>query len=91
MGQITLILRFPDLITCQIDISDFLRKASTKVDKELYYARVRTQEQTKGNYPSCESQIEELERFSHRQSQGQGWLAQESVKDEGVSRWANLP
>ncbi len=45
------------------------------------YARVSTQEQTKGNYPSCESQIEELEAFC----KAEGWDVQEAVKDEGVS------
>ncbi len=45
------------------------------------YARVSTQEQTKGNYPSCESQIEELEAFC----KAKGWQVQALIKDEGVS------
>lgn len=45
------------------------------------YARVSTQEQTEGNYPSCESQIEELERFC----KSQGWEVIEAIKDEEVS------
>jgi len=45
------------------------------------YARVSTQEQTKKDYPSCESQIEELEAFCR----AKGWQAAEIVKDEGFS------
>lgn len=45
------------------------------------YARVSTQEQTRGNYPSCESQIEELEHFCN----SQGWMVLEAIKDEGIS------
>jgi site-specific DNA recombinase len=45
------------------------------------YARVSTQEQTRGQYPSCESQIEELEAFC----KAQGWQVKEAIKDEGVS------
>jgi site-specific DNA recombinase len=45
------------------------------------YARVSTQEQTKGNYPSCESQIEELEAFC----KAKDWQVQALIKDEGIS------
>ena len=45
------------------------------------YARVSTQEQTRGNYPSCQSQIEELEQFC----KSQDWQVEEIIKDEGVS------
>jgi len=45
------------------------------------YARVSTQEQTKKDYPSCESQIEELEAFCL----SRGWQASEIIKDEGYS------
>ncbi len=45
------------------------------------YARVSTQEQTKKDYPSCESQIEELEAFCH----SRGWQVAEIIKDEGHS------
>ena len=45
------------------------------------YARVSTQEQTRGQYPSCQSQIEELEAFCR----AKGWQVQERVKDEGIS------
>jgi site-specific DNA recombinase len=45
------------------------------------YARVSTQEQTKGQYPSCESQIEEMEAAC----KAKGWHVQEIIKDEGVS------
>jgi site-specific DNA recombinase len=43
------------------------------------YARVSTQEQTKGHFPSCDSQIEELEAFAA----SNGWEIIESIKDEG--------
>ena len=43
------------------------------------YARVSTQEQTKGQYPSCDSQIEELEAFCR----SKGWEVYEAIKDEG--------
>ena len=45
------------------------------------YARVSTQEQTKGQYPSCESQVEEMEAACR----AKGWHVQEVIKDEGVS------
>lgn len=45
------------------------------------YARVSTQEQTRGQYPSCESQIEELEAYC----KAQGWQVNETIKDEGIS------
>jgi len=45
------------------------------------YARVSTQEQTKGQYPSCQSQIEELEALC----KAKGWRIVEAIKDEGVS------
>ncbi len=45
------------------------------------YARVSTQEQTKKDYPSCESQIEELEAFCH----SRGWQVAKIIKDEGYS------
>ena len=43
------------------------------------YARVSTQEQTKGQYPSCTTQIEELEAFC----KSKGWDVFEAIKDEG--------
>ena len=46
------------------------------------YARVSTQEQTKGQYPSCESQIEELEAHCR----AKGWHVEASIKDEGSAR-----
>lgn len=45
------------------------------------YARVSTEEQTKGNYPSCESQIEELEDECRRR----GWQINHYVRDAGYS------
>lgn len=45
------------------------------------YARVSTQEQTKGDYPSCESQIEELEAYCL----AKGWEVYAVIKDEGKS------
>lgn len=47
----------------------------------VLYARVSTQEQTKKDYPSCQSQIEELEGFCH----SRGWQVAEIIKDEGHS------
>ncbi len=47
----------------------------------LLYARVSTEEQTKGNYPSCDSQIEELEAECVRR----GWEAYRTIKDEGFT------
>jgi site-specific DNA recombinase len=43
------------------------------------YARVSTQEQTKGQYPSCTTQIEEMEAFCATR----GWEVFERIKDEG--------
>lgn len=45
------------------------------------YARVSTDEQTKGNYPSCRSQLEELEDECRRR----GWQPYRSITDEGYS------
>jgi DNA invertase Pin-like site-specific DNA recombinase len=45
----------------------------------VLYARVSTQEQTKGQYPSCDSQIEELETYC----QAKGWEVYDRIKDEG--------
>lgn len=53
---------------------------TTSIPKRVaLYARVSTQEQTKGQYPSCDSQIEELESFC----QSKGWQVIEPIKDEG--------
>ena len=43
------------------------------------YARVSTQEQTKGQFPSCDSQIEELQAFAASRN----WEIIEEIKDEG--------
>lgn len=51
------------------------------VKKMALYARVSTDEQTKGNYPSCDSQIEELAAECQRR----GWQAAHIIKDEGYS------
>lgn len=45
------------------------------------YARVSTEEQTKGSYPSCESQVEELVATC----QSRGWDVRRIIKDEGFS------
>lgn len=45
------------------------------------YARVSSDEQTRGNYPSCSSQVEELEAAC----KASGWLAHRIIKDEGFS------
>lgn len=56
-------------------------KRSPAKKRMLIYARVSTEEQTKGNYPSCDSQVEELEDECIRQ----GWDIYRVVKDEGIS------
>lgn len=52
---------------------------SVPLKRAVIYARVSTQEQTKGQYPSCESQIEELQGFCA----AQGWQVVDSIKDAG--------
>ena len=58
-----------------------LQTPSVRVKRVVPYARVSSEEQTQGLYPSCESQIEELIEFC----QSQGWQVVESIKDEGFS------
>lgn len=43
------------------------------------YARVSTREQAQGNYPSCDSQIDEMEALCL----SNGWIIIETIKDEG--------
>ncbi len=45
------------------------------------YARVSSEEQTRGNYPSCSSQVEELEAAC----KANGWEVHRVIKDEGFS------
>ncbi len=45
------------------------------------YARVSSEEQTKGNYPSCDSQVEELVAACR----SRGWNVRQVIKDEGFS------
>lgn len=45
------------------------------------YARVSSEEQTRGDYPSCTSQVEELEAACR----AKGWKAVQVFKDEGHS------
>jgi DNA invertase Pin-like site-specific DNA recombinase len=52
---------------------------STK--RAAIYARVSTQEQTKGDYPSCESQIEELVSYCG----SRGWQVIKAIRDEGFN------
>lgn len=54
------------------------RSGSARKQMALY-ARVSTQEQTKGQYPSCDSQIEELEAFCT----SKGWEIFERIQDPG--------
>jgi len=56
-------------------------KQFSPAKRMLLYARVSTEEQTKGNYPSCESQLEELEAECQRR----GWTAYRTIKDEGYT------
>jgi site-specific DNA recombinase len=58
-----------------------ISKPSPTAKRMALYARVSTQEQTKGQYPSCESQVEEMEAACR----SKGWHVQEIIKDEGVS------
>jgi site-specific DNA recombinase len=53
--------------------------ATTK--QVVVYARVSSEEQTKGNYPSCESQVEELVAVC----KARGWGIERIIKDEGYS------
>lgn len=45
------------------------------------YARVSSEEQTRGHYPSCVSQVEELESACRTR----GWQVHRIIKDEGFS------
>ena len=45
------------------------------------YVRVSSEEQTRGNYPSCQSQVEELVAAC----QARGWEVKRIIKDEGFS------
>jgi site-specific DNA recombinase len=56
-------------------------KSTSSVQRVVLYARVSTEEQTKGSYPSCESQVEELEYECAKQ----GWQVTRVIKDEGYS------
>ncbi len=58
-----------------------LRKTPAPKKRMLLYARVSTEEQTKGNYPSCDSQIEELIAECARR----GWEAYREIRDEGYT------
>lgn len=49
--------------------------------RTVLYARVSSEEQTKGNYPSCESQVEEMEAECARR----GFVIHDTVRDEGYS------
>lgn len=55
--------------------------SATSGKRVALYARVSTEEQTRGNYPSCTSQVEELEAACR----ARGWAAQRVIKDEGYS------
>ncbi len=58
-----------------------LKSATTHRRRVALYARVSTEEQTKGLYPSCESQIEELEAYCR----SKGWQVSEEIREEGFS------
>jgi site-specific DNA recombinase len=47
----------------------------------VLYARVSSEEQTKGKYPSCATQIEDTTKYA----QERGWQIVEAIKDEGFS------
>ncbi len=68
--------------THQVKANKFSPTNKLAADKRmLLYARVSTEEQTKGNYPSCDSQIEELEAECRRR----GWEAASIIRDAGYS------
>ncbi len=48
------------------------KSAAKKMPKKrmVLYVRVSTEEQTKGSYPSCDSQVEELEAECRRRGWG---------------------
>ena len=52
--------------------------ARQQAKRYAIYARVSTQEQGKGQYPSCDSQLEELQDCCKRN----GWEFFEAIKDE---------
>jgi site-specific DNA recombinase len=56
-------------------------KAAYPARRMALYARVSSDEQTRGNYPSCTSQVEELQAACH----SKGWEAYRVIKDEGHS------
>ena len=60
-----------------------LEKGAVQAKRRRFalYARVSTEEQTKSNYPSCTSQIEELEQVCRTR----GWEPYRRIKDEGFS------
>ncbi len=55
------------------------KKPVVAAKRMALYARVSTQEQTKGQYPSCDSQVEELEAYCR----SRGWHIFDTIKDEG--------
>lgn len=61
-------------------------KAPKAAKRVAIYARVSTQEQTKGLFPSCDSQIEELETFC----KSRNWQVVEAIKDDEGHRAGTL-
>jgi site-specific DNA recombinase len=57
------------------------RPNSASGKRAVLYARVSSEEQTRGNYPSCTSQVEELEAACR----ARGWHVHRVIKDEGFS------
>ncbi len=58
-----------------------LKESTSRPKRFALYARVSTEEQTKGLYPSCQSQVEELQSYAL----SQGWQVVEAIRDEGFS------
>ncbi len=58
-----------------------LSPATASARSVAVYARVSSEEQTKGNYPSCDSQVEELVAACR----SRGWEVRQVIKDEGFS------
>ena len=68
-------------ITKNVPKISFEGAATASRQRMALYARVSTEEQTKGSYPSCQSQIEELEDECRRR----GLEAYRVIRDEGFT------
>ena len=60
-------------------MKDKAKNNPNPVVRAAIYARVSTNEQAEGNYASCESQTEEMERFCQQKD----WRIEASITDAG--------